>query len=117
MRKVVRTEGFLALYRGNGAQMARIFPYSAIQFTSFEFFKRRLPKIVDKATNGRVSGQVVHFLSGSCAGITAVSFTFPLDTVRARLAFQTKDDRRYRGIVHTFKAIITEVSNMFKMIA
>lgn len=31
-------EGFLGWYRGNGAQMVRIFPYSGIQFLSYDIY-------------------------------------------------------------------------------
>lgn len=37
---IVRDESFMALYKGNGAQMVRIFPYAATQFTSFEIYKK-----------------------------------------------------------------------------
>lgn len=37
---IVRNESLLALYKGNGAQMVRIFPYAATQFTSFEIYKK-----------------------------------------------------------------------------
>lgn len=37
---VVKKESLQALYKGNGAQMVRIFPYAATQFTSFEIYKR-----------------------------------------------------------------------------
>lgn len=40
LRQIVKKESFLALYKGNGAQMVRIFPYAAIQFTSFEIYKK-----------------------------------------------------------------------------
>lgn len=40
IRHIVQHEGFYALYKGNGAQMVRIFPYAATQFTSFEMYKR-----------------------------------------------------------------------------
>lgn len=37
---IVKQESLIALYKGNGAQMVRIFPYAATQFTSFEIYKR-----------------------------------------------------------------------------
>lgn len=40
LRHIVRKESFVALYKGNSAQMVRIFPYAATQFTAFEFYKR-----------------------------------------------------------------------------
>lgn len=78
--KIVSKEGFLSLFQGNGAQMVRIFPYSAIQFTSFEFYKRVVPILfrVDERTH-----QATKFIAGSMAGVTAVIFTFPLDLIRS----------------------------------
>lgn len=37
---IVKKESFIALYKGNGAQMVRIFPYAATQFTAFEIYKK-----------------------------------------------------------------------------
>lgn len=37
---IVKQESLIALYKGNGAQMVRIFPYAAIQFTSFEIYQK-----------------------------------------------------------------------------
>lgn len=63
---------------GNGAQMVRIFPYAATQFTSFELYKRFFGE----------DSHIGRFAAGSSAGVTAVALTYPLDTIRARLAFQ-----------------------------
>ncbi|XP_038265236.1 graves disease carrier protein isoform X9 [Chelonia mydas] len=41
-------------------------------------------------------------------GITAVICTYPLDMVRARLAFQVKGEHKYTGIIHAFKTIYTK---------
>jgi len=40
LRGIVKNEKIIGLYRGNGAQMVRIFPYSATQFVSYEFYKK-----------------------------------------------------------------------------
>jgi solute carrier family 25 protein 16 len=65
-------------FPGNGAQMVRIFPYAATQFTSFEQYKKLFSE----------KSRVGTFFAGSMAGVTAVALTYPLDTIRARLAFQ-----------------------------
>lgn len=40
LRAVPQKEGFLGLYKGNGAMMVRIFPYGAIQFMAFDNYKK-----------------------------------------------------------------------------
>ena len=77
--KIVRTEGMLSLFRGNGAQMVRIFPYSAIQFTSFEFYKRTIPRLLGLEES---KAHATKFVAGAMAGVTSVTCTFPLDLVR-----------------------------------
>ncbi|KAF4134947.1 Mitochondrial carrier protein [Phytophthora infestans] len=41
-RKVIRDEGPLALYRGTGANLARIVPYAAVMFSTYETTKKTL---------------------------------------------------------------------------
>ena len=36
----MKKEGTIGLYKGNGAQMIRIFPYAAVQFVSYESYKK-----------------------------------------------------------------------------
>ncbi|PIK37727.1 putative graves disease carrier protein-like isoform X1 [Apostichopus japonicus] len=70
--------------------MVRIFPYGAIQFTTYEWFKQKTKR---------------KLLSGSLAGMCAVITTYPLDMVRARLAYQVKGQHLYRGIFHAAQSI------------
>lgn len=42
------------------------------------------------------------------AGLTAVVFTYPLDVIRARLAFQVAGDEMYRGIKHALHTMATK---------
>ncbi|KAM9052564.1 solute carrier family 25 member 16 isoform 1-T1 [Megaptera novaeangliae] len=99
LRAVPQKEGYLGLYKGNGAMMIRIFPYGAIQFMAFEHYKTLI------TTKLGVSGHVHRLMAGSMAGMTAVICTYPLDMVRVRLAFQVKGEHTYTGIIHAFKTI------------
>ncbi|KAK8957321.1 Mitochondrial adenine nucleotide transporter ADNT1 [Platanthera zijinensis] len=83
-QKIVRTEGVLGLFRGNGASVARIVPYAALHFMAYEQYRRWI--ILGFPDISR--GPVLDLVSGSIAGGTAVLCTYPLDLVRTRLAYQ-----------------------------
>jgi len=91
-----KSEGFLSLWRGNSATMARIIPYAAIQFTAHEQWKA--------FTDLLLPSHASRFVSGSLAGVTAQSLTYPLDMARARLAVSNKT--KYKNLTDTFKKII-----------
>lgn len=83
--KTMRTEGLLSLWRGNSATMIRIVPYSAVQFTAHEQWKRILH------VNGLERKKPwASFLAGALAGITSQTLTYPLDLMRARMAVTLK---------------------------
>ncbi|XP_076647280.1 solute carrier family 25 member 16 isoform X1 [Halictus rubicundus] len=94
LREIIHREQFSALYKGNFAQMVRIFPYAATQFTSYKLYKKWLKKLPKTRALSH------EFLAGSAAGITAVTLTYPLDTIRVRLAFQVAGEHVYAGIVN-----------------
>ncbi|GFO18684.1 graves disease carrier protein [Plakobranchus ocellatus] len=81
---IIRKEGFTGLYKGNGVQMIRIFPYAAIQFLAYEQMKRTAKQLSYLNHKPYVS----KLICGSLAGLTAVMCTYPLDMIRSRLAFQ-----------------------------
>uniref|UniRef100_A0A8C8R5M7 Solute carrier family 25 member 16 n=1 Tax=Pelusios castaneus TaxID=367368 RepID=A0A8C8R5M7_9SAUR len=99
---VPKKEGYLGLYKGNGAMMIRIFPYGAIQFMAFDQYEKLIKEKLG------ISEHIHTLMAGSMAGITAVICTYPLDVVRARLAFQVKGEHKYTGIIHAFKTIYTK---------
>ena len=48
-RKVICDEGPLALYRGTGPNLARIVPYAAVMFSTYETTKKTLRIMSDRA--------------------------------------------------------------------
>ena len=98
---IYRHEGILGYYKGNGAMMVRVFPYAAIQFMCYEQYKKLLKPYFRDTSHGN------KLVAGSFTGVTAVTFTYPLDMVRARMAYQVKENR-YKGILHTLMTVPRE---------
>lgn len=88
MRDIYRSEGGRGLFRGHSATLLRIFPYAGIKFLAYEQVRALLIPGRDRETPLR------RLLSGSLAGVTSVFFTYPLEVMRVRLAFETKRDGR-----------------------
>ncbi|XP_047333717.1 mitochondrial carrier protein CoAc2 [Impatiens glandulifera] len=102
--KIAKTEGILGFYRGNGASVARIVPYAALHFMTYEQYRRW---IIESFPNVR-RGPVLDLVAGSFAGGTAVLFTYPLDLVRTKLAYQVVKPLVYKGIVDCFSKTYKE---------
>ncbi|KAL8998171.1 MAG: hypothetical protein Q9169_002725 [Polycauliona sp. 2 TL-2023] len=84
LAKMWRDEGWRGFMRGNGTNCIRIVPYSAVQFGSYNFYKR----FVEPSPGADLS-PLRRLLCGGAAGITSVTFTYPLDIVRTRLSIQS----------------------------
>lgn len=82
--KMWRDEGWKGFMRGNGTNCVRIVPYSAVQFGSYNIYKR-----FAEPSPGEDMGPVRRLMCGGLAGITSVTFTYPLDIVRTRLSIQS----------------------------
>ena len=81
LAKIWREEGIRGMFRGNGVNCLRIMPYSAVQFTAYEQFKKLFTR------NGTVPLETpLRLASGAMAGICSVCATYPLDLVRSRLS-------------------------------
>lgn len=85
LKKMWQEEGWRGFMRGNGTNCIRIVPYSAVQFGSYNFYKRHL----FESYPGAELGPLMRLTCGGLAGITSVVFTYPLDIVRTRLSIQT----------------------------
>ncbi|UNI15610.1 hypothetical protein JDV02_002129 [Purpureocillium takamizusanense] len=85
LAKMWREEGWRGFMRGNGTNCIRIVPYSAVQFSSYNFYKRN----IFEPYPGADLAPLTRLVCGGVAGITSVFFTYPLDIVRTRLSIQS----------------------------
>ncbi|XP_058722310.1 mitochondrial carrier protein CoAc2 [Vicia villosa] len=104
--RIAKTEGLLGFYRGNGASVARIIPYAALHYMSYEEYRRLIVQFFPNVWKG----PTLDLMAGSLSGGTAVIFTYPLDLIRTKLAYQVvsptklnvpgivNNDQVYRGI-------------------
>ncbi|KAF3439578.1 hypothetical protein FNV43_RR17856 [Rhamnella rubrinervis] len=83
-KKISKTEGLAGFYRGNGASVARIVPYAALHYMAYEQYRRWIILTFPDVWRG----PALDLVAGSFAGGTAVLFTYPLDLVRTKLAYQ-----------------------------
>lgn len=84
LAKIWKTEGFAGFMKGNGSNCLRIVPYSAVQFSSYNLYKRSFEE-----SPGAPLGPLKRLTCGAIAGITSVTCTYPLDIVRTRLSIQS----------------------------
>lgn len=74
----------VVIFRGNGASVARIVPYAALHYMAYEQYRRWIAYSFPEIGGG----PILDLVAGSFSGGTAVLFTYPLDLVRTKLAYQ-----------------------------
>jgi len=92
--RIVKLEGFRGLWKGNTATVARVFPYAAIQFFSYERYRK-----IFSNTQWKELQMFSNTISGGLAGATSVILTYPLDLARVKLAVVV-NNQAYRGVLH-----------------
>ncbi|GAB2217436.1 hypothetical protein Droror1_Dr00000627 [Drosera rotundifolia] len=111
LKYIWKTEGFRGLFAGNGTNCARIIPNSAVKFYSYEQAAKGILYLYRQQT-GNEDAELTPLLrlgAGACAGIIAMSSTYPMDMVRGRLTVQTMDSPyQYRGIFHAMSTILRQ---------
>ena len=103
-RKMWTNNGFRSFYRGLPMGLVGMFPYSAIDLTTFEYLKRYLTK--QNARKRQCSeteahpGAVATAFIGGFSGALGASMVYPLNLLRTRLQTQgtIAHPRKYNGI-------------------
>ncbi|EGN98631.1 hypothetical protein SERLA73DRAFT_181188 [Serpula lacrymans var. lacrymans S7.3] len=81
---IYKEGGLRGLLQGHSATLLRIFPYAAIKFMAYDQWRPLLMPTKDHENNYR------RFATGALAGMTSVVFTYPLELIRVRMAFQSR---------------------------
>uniref|UniRef100_A0A8C0PX29 Solute carrier family 25 member 24 n=1 Tax=Canis lupus familiaris TaxID=9615 RepID=A0A8C0PX29_CANLF len=97
-RQMVKEGGIRSLWRGNGTNVIKIAPETAIKFWVYEQYKKLLTE------EGQKVGTFKRFVSGSLAGATAQTIIYPMEVVKTRLAIGKT--RQYSGIFDCAKKIL-----------
>lgn len=91
---IIKNEGIVGLWAGNGANLVRIFPAKGVVFACNDFYKKQLYWLVappgTDVSNTKHAPAWVSFLGGGLAGMTATAVTYPLDLARGRISGKLK---------------------------
>ena len=106
--RVNREQGFASFWRGNLANVVRYFPTQALNFSFKDFYKRIFNPYNQKKEP--VKYFIGNCASGGAAGATSLTFVYPLDFARTRLAADVGSggDREFTGIVDCLRKIATK---------
>ncbi|XP_051684959.1 mitochondrial adenyl nucleotide antiporter SLC25A23 isoform X2 [Oryctolagus cuniculus] len=98
LQSMIREGGVLSLWRGNGINVLKIAPESAIKFMAYEQIKRAI----------RGQQETLHvqerFVAGSLAGATAQTIIYPMEVLKTRLTLRRTG--QYQGLLDCARQIL-----------
>jgi len=103
--RIPREQGFLAYWRGNGVNVARMIPNSAIKFTTFDIYKKWA--FPDGETS--YSSWELYWRKMACGGLSGISTilpVYPMDLARTRLTADVAAKRQYHGLYDCLKKTV-----------
>ena len=95
---MLREGGWRGLWRGNGINVIKIAPESAVKFAAYDFFKRLIRGDADREL--KLSER---FCAGSLAGGVSQTVIYPMEVMKTRLALRKTNE--YSGIFDCAKKL------------
>lgn len=92
LKYMLKEGGMTSLWRGNGINVLKIAPESAIKFAAYEKVKRLI-----RGNDKRQLTIYERFLAGACAGGVSQTAIYPLEVLKTRLALRKTG--QYTGIL------------------
>lgn len=97
-KQMISEGGLKSLWRGNGVNVLKIAPETALKFTAYEQYKKLL-----SSEGGKVQTHQ-RFMAGSLAGATSQSAIYPMEVMKTRLALGKTG--QYSGMFDCAKKIL-----------
>jgi len=104
--RTLKSEGPVAFWRGNMANVIRYFPTQALNFAFKDTVKSMFKTAKDAPQYEKFAKNI---LSGGCAGSLSLMFVYSLDYCRTRLANDAKSKdgtRQYSGMIDVYAKTI-----------
>ncbi|XP_030627101.1 mitochondrial adenyl nucleotide antiporter SLC25A24 [Chanos chanos] len=97
-KQMLKEGGVTSLWRGNGVNVLKIAPETAIKFMAYEQYKKLL-----SSEGGKVQPHE-RFMAGSLAGATAQTAIYPMEVMKTRLTLRKTG--QYSGMFDCAKKIL-----------
>lgn len=83
LRRIPKEEGFMTCYRGMGATLVGVAPYTGLKFLTYETGKQFFSTYL--GVEERDLAPSIRIVAGSVAGAIALTFVYPFDVIRRRM--------------------------------
>ncbi|KAI9826096.1 MAG: hypothetical protein M1832_000545 [Thelocarpon impressellum] len=107
-KELWRAGGVRSLFAGNGLNVVKVMPESAIKFGSYEGSKRALAKLEGHADPRQINPWS-KFVAGGVGGMISQFFVYPIDTLKFRMQCETVE-----GGLHGNRLIFDTAWKMWK---
>jgi len=104
-----RAGGMRSLFAGNGLNVIKVMPESAIKFGSYEAAKRALAQFEGHGDPKKIN-PYSKFVAGGVGGMVSQLFVYPIDTLKFRMQCETVSGGLHGNalIIETAKKMITQ---------
>ncbi|WWC87477.1 uncharacterized protein L201_002366 [Kwoniella dendrophila CBS 6074] len=104
-RIYVDGKGIRAFWVGNGLNVTKIFPESAIKFVSYEQSKKFLAVYWDKVSDPADLSSSSRFIAGGVGGITSQFAIYGLETLKTRIQSEIGPNQGWRQVRDTARSM------------
>lgn len=108
IKTIYKQGGIKAFYVGNGLNVIKVFPESAMKFGSFEATKKIMCQLEGVEDEKKLS-KFSTYLSGGIGGVLAQTTVYPIDTLKYRLQCASLDSK-----IKGFNLLFSTATDLYK---